>query len=135
MVAFDTWLGNSDRVNEGNLLVQEQILAVGRAARFAYIDYANAFVWSWSPGPQSEPWKFVGGTPPYPVGAERLDLTVVARTRDAIRAVPQEVIRDIVQRIPSSFLPEPRKDAIIRGLLHRQQALDSLLRAAFPGLP
>jgi hypothetical protein len=68
MVAFDTWVGNSDRVNEGNLLVQEDVSGVMPIARFAYIDFANAFTWSWVPRLSSQPeaWKFVGATPPYP---------------------------------------------------------------------
>lgn len=135
MVAFDTWLGNGDRVNEGNLLVQEDVSGPVPVARFAYIDFANAFTWSWGPpSNQAEAWKFVGATGPYPVGSNRLDLTLMAKTRDAIRAVPQAAIRDIVDRVPPSFLPAARKDAIMKGLEYRQQSLDSLLRSAFPGL-
>jgi hypothetical protein len=47
MIPFGTWVGNQDRVNDGNLIVSEDPAGNGNVLRWAYIDFAYSLVYDW----------------------------------------------------------------------------------------
>lgn len=121
MIAFDTWIGNTDRMNEGNLIVSEGVPEFG--LRYAYIDHANAMSHAWGDGPAPETGPVVG---PYPQQAP-VDAMILSKTVAKIEALSDCHIRTAVDRIPAEFINYQRKQCIREGLCRRRTNLRGAL--------
>lgn len=128
MCAFDTWIGNYDRMNDGNLLVQEDVTQTPALARCAYIDFAGALSRMWT---REVDWKgldsAIGFFPPK---APRNPLEL-ARAVERIEQLESHRVEEIVRRLPVDFLPDEPRERIWRGLSYRQETLRTILRNAF----
>jgi len=129
MAPFDTWLGNADRPNPGNVVLhQEQ--STGEL-RVAYIDFANALPRAWL---EQGAWSTIVPVACYPpCGAA--DLAVMSQVMERIEQLAPGTIKDIVERIPQGFLSGQRREVIVEGLLHRQTRLRMAMKKEYPGLP
>ena len=123
LVAFDSWVGNRDRKNVGNLLFSEEESGV---IRVAYINFSESLFFS---HPSSSPDNIdpVGAYP----DASQLDVQVLESTIGAIERLPSSRIKEIVSRVPEDFLTATQKQRILSGLLKRQSTLRSSLVSFF----
>jgi hypothetical protein len=123
LVAFDTWVGNRDRKNVGNLLFSEEESGV---VRVAYIDFSESLFFSASSSSPDN----IGPVRAYP-DASQLDVQVLESTIGAIERLPSSIIKEIVIRVPDDFLAATQKQRILGGLLKRQSTLRSSLVTFF----
>lgn len=130
MAAFDTWVDNRDRPNDGNLVVQGDRLDPGRF-RAAYIDYSYCLAHSWG---ENEEWSKPTAVRCYPdvvsPALDRMEESIIN-----IQSLAPDRIREIVDRIPEDFLRSSLKGNVAGGLLHRQKYLRDYLRVQYAGLP
>ncbi|HZZ94281.1 MAG TPA: hypothetical protein VFE23_17100 [Usitatibacter sp.] len=131
MVAFDTWLSNADRVNDGNLLVSKATHQDrGSALSCAYIDYSYTMLHSWRAGHGN-----MGCVGPYPCGVSAVDVSVLTDTISKIEQVSDGAINDVVTRLPANFLSTSDGQLIVDGLIYRRGHLRATLRQTFGGIP
>lgn len=131
MTAFDTWVGNTDRINANNLLAQLDDRQDPPLARAAYIDYANSLSYGWRANETA--WMHGGAVGWYPTQVAP-DLAATAEGIDRIEALPTDVIEEVVGRIPPGFLTDECRQVILKGLLHRKRTLREIMRNSYPGL-
>lgn len=120
MVAFDSWVGNVDRINGGNMIVS---LALPRGFGCAYIDYAFSLSHDWGCAPANPISQRIG---PYPENVA-VDGTFLGETVDAIEKLPSTTIEEIVRRIPDAFMEEQRRESTLANLVSRRGQLRSSL--------
>jgi hypothetical protein len=130
MVAFDTWLQNSDRANDGNLLVSRADLNPGESLRVAYIDYSNSLLHGWL----SSDYKSITPVGIYPDGCP-VDETTVRETVDKIEAISDAEIKTVVERIPDEFFTDSKKEKslAIEGLIYRKSKIRESLAGVYGG--
>lgn len=95
----------------------------------AYIDYAHSLSFGWGDGPAPSVSAIV---PPFPP-AVTPDNDVIAETIGAIEAFTDQQIREVVDRMPESFLPSARRAVINEGLRRRREELRAAFRAQYGG--
>ncbi len=140
MAAFNTWVGNTDHDNGGNVLATEDTSEAQVVVRVAYIDYANALSMKFGADPAApENWTTRSVVRPYPrVDPYRPgmpDLATMAAVVQRIEALPDPTITEIVERIPAAFITDGRRRTTVLGLLHRKTVLREWMRAEYPELP
>ncbi|MFY0562261.1 hypothetical protein ACN28E_00340 [Archangium lansingense] len=123
LVAFDSWVGNKDRKNPGNLIFTEE---ESGEVNSAYIDFANSLFFGTA---DSNP-DVIEPVGAYP-DASQLDVQVLESTIEAIERLPSSKIKEIVSRVPEDFLSETQKLKIVSGLLRRRSTLKSSLARFF----
>lgn len=116
MVVFDTWVDNSDRSNDGNVIVSA---ALPDPPGVAYIDYAYSLAKDW--GEQQAP-DIAAVRGPFPQVGE-LDRDLVNEAIGKIADLKDSHIRQVVTRIPDEFLPEARRNVVADGLIARRDRL------------
>ena len=126
MMVFDTWVDNRDRANEGNLIVHEGRPETGSTIQCAYIDYAYSMAYGWR---ISDDFKAVTAAPIYPKDI-KVDKSTVGKVVGAIETLSDDMVRLIVQRIPTDFVPRSQRALISDGLLHRRSELRAVLQSA-----
>ena len=132
MAVFDTWVGNTDRHNDGNVLLQEDDRRAPPVARIAYIDYANALSYGWPEGK----WATAGVVLPYPGPPDVVvDIDAMSEVISMVTGFRRATIEEIVGRIPGQFLSDPKREIILKGLLHRQEQIRGTMRAAYGEIP
>lgn len=125
MAPFDTWVGNLDRVNPENLVVNARGTREG-----AYIDFANSLSLVW----KRDGYQLIVPVSCYPAGVTP-DLETMAGIIRKIQQLPELRIREIIDRIPMAFLDAPSRDLIVEGLLYRRAHLRKHLEQHYPNLP
>jgi hypothetical protein len=130
LVVFDTWLGNTDRANDGNLLVSKAA-ADGSPTQFAYIDYSFSMSYPW----QQHGFDKITACPMFPTDTKDADIAAMDAAISRVVTLAPDTVREIVTRIPNDFLPDATKILIIDGLLHRRTRLRPALRAVYGGIP
>lgn len=130
MAAFDTWLDNEDRANDGNLLVNKNT-DDGKPTCFAYIDYSYSMAKLWRGGKYTN----IVPRPIFPTDAKDANVEIISRAISRIESLSETAIREIVNRVPDDFLSPADRDLIIEGLLHRQTRIRPVLRAIYGGIP
>ena len=127
IVAFDAWLGNTDRHNATNLLIGIDTSTESPSAEAVFCDYANSMLYS--------QWK-KGSCPAVAVPDVVLVLSAL-RDRDAalataekIRAYSAEKIAEIVNRIPETHLAPEGREVIIECLAERGKAVPDVVAAS-----
>jgi hypothetical protein len=124
-LAFDTWVGQSDHVKPSNIVFGYED---GRAAqgRLVFLDYAfsQGIFGGWDNANHLK-----CGAAPFP---KRLCATVesaaVSDMVQRIESLPDEVITDIVRRIPFQWLREEEGTPILTGLLARRRLVREAMR-------
>ncbi|HXW96860.1 MAG TPA: hypothetical protein VEI47_04680 [Gemmatimonadales bacterium] len=133
MAAFDTWVWNTDRHNEGNLLVTEEIVGGETSVvRAAYIDYAYSLSHSW-PSPAEV--QRGGCVACYPSFGVQPDLEAMSATVTRIESLPDSVIEEVVKRVPPEFISAECRQRTLEGLLARRGIIRNALRTQYVGLP
>ena len=131
MVAFDTWVGNLDRPNDGNLLVTEDVSENPPVLRTAYIDYANSLSLGWPDQLRAETVTPVGHYPNQTACDENIVSEVIAR----IEGLQDNLIEAIVSRVPAAFIPDSKRHILLAALIARKSKLRSALKTVYPKLP
>ena len=131
MAAFDTWIGNLDRANAGNLLVTEDVSENPAIVRVAYIDYANSLSHGWPDDLQGATVRPVRHYPNGIICDEKLLDEVLA----GIEALGDNVIKEIISRVPAVFIPDEKRRIIETALIGRKSKLRLALRTVYPNLP
>jgi hypothetical protein len=133
MVAFDTWIANQDRQNEGNLLISRSAANPAGPLHVAYIDFSYSLSHSWRPRNPGEAPDFKTVTPvgAYPIEQKDIDPLALQDLVGAIETLPEERIRSTVSRVPDDFLPVASKAIIIDGLLYRRNEIRGALKPLF----
>jgi hypothetical protein len=129
IAVFDTWIGNPDRVNAGNLIFCEQS---GKPEHdgFRALDHASAFggvKHSWrnsgwadlQPAPFPEPMR--------PLLSEGSMLRAIL----SIEAYSEESIRGCVERIPDHYMDASTRNDTVNGLIGRKVGLKALVLQHF----
>ena len=130
MVAFDTWIGNTDRINGGNLLVCEEQNGATSRVSAAYIDYSYSLTYQWAGGGHHN----IAPVGPYPSQCQ-VDRSVLSSSVTAIEQMPDEAVRLIVSRMPDEFIEQAKKELTIIGLLHRRSAIRGVLAGTYGAMP
>jgi hypothetical protein len=130
LVPFDTWVDNTDRVNEGNLLVSKASPDPALRLRVAYIDYSYSMTYGWRAGN----YRTITPIPIYPTDQKDADIASMEDALNQIENLSDQNVRDIVSRIPSDFLTIVDRDLIIDGLLYRKQHVRASLKAIYGGI-
>jgi hypothetical protein len=131
LVAFDTWVDNRDRINDGNLLVSKIAADPRLPLQVAYIDYSYSMLYGWRPGD----YRTVTPIGIYPTDQKDADIPCMVDALNRIENHPDQTIRDIVTRIAGSFLSPADRDLIIEGLLYRKPHVRATLRSIYGGIP
>ena len=119
MVPFEAWIGAQDRANGGNVLASDDTAG---GLRGAWIDYAWSLDYTWAGN--RNPDCIIGQMYPM-VGAQQRD--AMMQVVDGIESLDGSAIEQIVNRIPSNFLPRQIADSILQNLLSRRATLRSKL--------
>jgi hypothetical protein len=129
--AFDTWVGQPDHNDHPHNIVFGFEPGNTLASSFIYLDYAMALGWG-------ELWKH--GVPqvcdpaPFPPGMMQfLDTDRLSEIVAQIEAFDEDVLRDVVYRIPETHLVEEQKSLIFQGLRERRHLLRAALTPYLPG--
>jgi hypothetical protein len=122
MVPFDTWLANTDRNNDGNLLISRSTVSTSGKLHVAYIDFSYSMSHSWRPD-----FRTVTPVGAYPIDPKDIDPVVTDSVVAAIEMLGEEHIRSVVGRLPDEFLSPAGKTLITDGLLYRQSKLRAAL--------
>jgi hypothetical protein len=131
MVAFDTWIGNTDRQNGGNLLVNRTTTAApGSPPHAAYLDFSYSLSYAWRPD-----FRTVTPVGVYPTETKDIDPVTVEGVIGAIEVFSAESIHSIVTRIPDDFLAPAAKSVIADGLLYRQTKIRDALKPILEAKP
>lgn len=124
-LAFDTWVGQTDHADHPHNIILGLDPADESDRCFVFLDYAMAMgvkdAWA-NDGHTACP---VAPFPPYML--QNLDRKALAETITVIENVPEPRIRDIVGRIPASYLPKDRGAVIADGLVARRLLIRSAL--------
>jgi hypothetical protein len=131
LVAFDTWVDNRDRINDGNLLVSKIAADPTLPLQVAYIDYSFSMLYGWRTGN----YRTVTPIGIYPTDQKDADVRSVEDGLDRIEKLPDQTVRDIVTRIDDSFLTPADRDLIVDGLLYRKSHVRASLRPIYGGIP
>jgi hypothetical protein len=131
MVAFDTWLGNTDRANGGNVLVNQVTAGPGPAKlNVAYLDFSYSMSHAWRPD-----FRTVTPVGVYPTDPPHIDRITVEWVVSSIEGLSEETIRTVVSRIPVDFLPVAAATVITDGLLYRQSRVRDALKSILGATP
>lgn len=131
LVPFDTWLDNTDRANDGNLIVSSANLEPGQAPHIAYIDYGNAMMCRW----RNSDAKQIHVAPIYPTDQKDADITIMDRALTEIECLSDDTVRAIVSRIPDDFLPADHRSKIANALVVRKPLLRGEIRRVYGAIP
>jgi len=116
MLAFETWISAEDRKSD-HLLVN--LTEPDSRLQLAFIDYAYCMSKVWN-----SPDVPVRAVPSYvPV---KQDDAATSETAGKICRFDEDTLRQIVNRIPESYLSEAKRQTIISNLLSRSRKIDSI---------
>jgi len=127
MLAFDTWVAQTDHGDHpDNIVWGYDPAALGDSA-IVFLDYANAlgFNGQWTAGQ----WQQTQAAQWPPLLLKYLDKSLVEAMVARIEAFPEATIREIVSRIPDSHLPQVEKGIVTEGLACRRSLVRDALRS------
>jgi len=131
MAVFDTWVANTDRQNDGNMLLSEDDSIRPPVLRVAYIDFANSLAYRWNRGERY--WKVEEPVACYPDNVPP-DLAVMMGAIQAVERFPAGMLQEIVNRIPKGFVSESHRSVILEGLLYRQSTIRRMMASVYSGI-
>ena len=120
VIAFDIYLGNSDRQNNRNTMYGFDNDNPSDE-RIYFIDHSNSMNYE-------SRWENEGYNnmfiPTFPLPLiQNLDWNVIKETANLISNLDESFITHIVNRIPDSFLPSKEKETIEKGLIARRSKI------------
>ena len=132
-LAFDTWIGQTDHADHPHNIVLGYAPGDDADRSFVFLDYAMAMgvKGMWEDGGHKT--CFVAPFPPYML--DNLDRGILAETIGLIENMPEGLIREVVERIPASYLPEEIGRIIAHGLIERRALIRSTLTPHLEGRP
>lgn len=132
-MALDAWVDQADHNDHPHNIIFGYAPGATSNGSFVFLDFA----WSLGfPLPRHRPhgwskeaWKDV--SPPMfpPHMARYVDVDVLEATVVAIETMSNDLIREIVARIPDTFLPPEQRDLIVEGLIGRKALVREMLSA------
>lgn len=125
--AFDTWVGQTDHGDHPSNIVFGYEGSDYRAGEFIFLDYA--FSLGVSGGWNNEGFRTCAAAPFPQRMCSSLSATVLAQAITAIENVSEQVVTEIVNRVPWQWLLDEEKAVILAGLLVRR----TMVRAALAG--
>lgn len=125
VVAFDTWLGNADRRNRRNAIFGTFRDAPAQAA-FMFLDYSNSLN-------MGDRWGEKGfetiEVPKLPeVFLEAIDRGVLEEAVSRIESMDDNVINEIVARIPDDYMAPQHAEIVTAGLRARKKIVRDALQ-------
>lgn len=132
-LAFDTWIGQTDHADHPHNIIFGYDPADEADRSFVFLDYAMAMgvKGMWENGGHMA--CSVAPFPQYMIN--NLDRQVLAETIAVIETMPDGQIREVVGRIPASYLPEEQGGIIADGLIGRRALIRSTLAPHLGGRP
>ncbi len=128
IVAFDTWLANSDRANATNLLIGTDPHNSPQLSEPIFCDYANSMIHSqWTLSGHQD----VAVPSQLSAVQDSVDRKVALSVADKIRVITEQQINEIVQRIPEEYLKDNQKAIIVEGLCVRRGKVPDAIAARF----
>ena len=127
IVAFDTWIGNTDRNNSKNILFFPS--QTGRGYQAVFIDHAFSLNRDnrWVDGA----WEDVS-VPAMPTEMrESTRGAPIAGAVERIEDLGVEIVEDVVTRIPDEFMTEAHREVVLEGLTRRKDLVRSALDGAY----
>lgn len=127
MVAFDVWLGNTDRHNARNAIV---VMPGDTTAQVYFIDFANSLGHdgAWANDGYRQ---FRKATVP-PFFLKCLDRSAVERTAAEIAGLPDATVTAVVGRIPEDFLELTKRTRLADDLIWRKANLLAAIGQWYP---
>lgn len=131
-LAFDTWVGQTDHLKASNILFGYEH---GRSAdgSLVFLDYAfsTGIMGTWD----EERYLNCVAAPFPPRLCGKVTLAALAESIQRIEALSNEVITDIVRRVPFQWLREEEATPILTGLLARRRLVREALRSYLESNP
>lgn len=126
MLAFDTWLKQTDHHDHPHNIVWGYDPADLPDSSVVFLDYANSMGYdkSWRSGG----WAHVVEALFPPLLLKYLDKKALAGTVKSIAEYPEASIREIVTRIPETHLSNEQKELILEGLAGRRRLIEGALK-------
>jgi hypothetical protein len=125
ILAFDTWLANSDRHNDTNLVIG--INHESPLAEPIFCDYANSMLHSqWTQGSHGT----VALPHLLPAMLELFDRDAAFAVADKIKTFATETISTIVNRIPEDYLLAKHKPILIDALAQRGKVVPDVIASS-----
>lgn len=124
LFVFDIWIDNRDRKNGGNVVYGEDRDLPSRSG-FVGLDHSASMGVrnSWA----NDGWEVVA-LPPFPTELRRaLDKSVMLRVAERIENLPELLVSECVQRIPSEYLSDDDRNDIVNGLLSRKSVVKAFV--------
>lgn len=125
--AFDTWIGQPDHDDHPSNIVFGYEGSDYLAGAFIFLDYA--FSMGVSGGWNNEGFRACGPAPFPPRMCGSVSVSVLEQAITAIESVGDNVIAEVVNRIPWQWLADDEKQVILAGLVARR----TMVRAALAG--
>jgi hypothetical protein len=126
MLAFDTWLAQTDHGDHPHNIVWGYDPASMANAGLIFLDYS--FSMGYSGGWKDGHWRTVEMAPFPALLLQHLDRSALRDTIQKIEAYPAEVIREVVGRLPDSHMPPPQRDLLQEALIGRKSLLKDCLQ-------
>lgn len=123
-VALDAWLGNIDRHNAGNTLYCYSDNA--GSPEFQFIDFSHSMRWTGASSADFRPIHLL------PMIKNLLDRKAVHHGAQEISEMDDDLVRDIVKRIPADFMEPAAQDVLLNGLLYRKRRICAEFSAWYP---
>jgi hypothetical protein len=109
---FKGWLHNGDPRMQNTVIDEEDKSP-------AYVDFSASTLYRWKNKQEYRK--------PIVTQADYIIRPDTLQTLEAIQSMPQAILRGTVERIPSFFMNDEKKEAIINGLEYRQKNLENLV--------
>jgi hypothetical protein len=124
LLALDTWVANTDPNNNRNAVFAYRPSDAGTSA-FMFIDHAYSLNHSdqWT----GEKWKKVSLPSAPKLFMDSIDKWVLGRTLSSIELLADDVIDEIVSRIPADYMVADHSRTVVAGLKGRRALLRPVL--------
>ena len=115
-IAFDAWLANTDRANDGNVMVGFETDGED-VGELLFIDFSNAMMWSRADLAAFQKVSVL------PVLQRMTDADANRHIAERIRDLPVATVEVVLHRIPEPFLRPVDRDLLLEGLIARKQRI------------
>lgn len=127
-LAFDTWVLQNDHDHDSNSAFGYDFREMSNRG-FVFFDYAFAFAFTKVEDEITHYFEAFGEVNFPSAMRENLDKSILDKTISRIEEYPEDTIKELVTRIPTSFLDDDTKARLVAGLAHRRRKLRTILGA------
>lgn len=127
VIAFDTFVGNTDRVNEGNAVFGTN--GTDDESAMMFIDYANSLNHNnnWEAGK----WNNLDYRGAFDRMKQSVNLEILWSAIEQIESLSDTTIEGIVSRIPDDYMSPAHKSVVIEGLVGRRSLIRQIVAGQF----